>query len=52
MHEQAAASDETLPIIDMAPLFRAEEMAAQRQVAEAIRAACRRHGFFFLSAPG
>ena len=52
MHEQAAASDETLPVIDMAPLFRAEEMAAQRQVAEAIRAACRHHGFFFLTGHG
>ena len=45
-------SEASLPVIGMAPLFQAEDMAAQRQVAQAIRAACRRHGFFFLSASG
>ncbi len=52
MHKEAVTSDETLPVIDMAPLFRSDAVTEQCQVAEAIRAACRRHGFFFLTGHG
>lgn len=45
-------SEDSLPIIDMAPLFRSDAVDEQREVAEAIRAACRRHGFFFLAGHG
>src|SRR5512138_3253611 len=42
---------ETLPVIDMAPLFGAEAVT-RAGVADAIRAACERHGFFYVTGHG
>lgn len=41
-----------LPTIDMAPLFDARDSAGQAQVARAIDAACRDHGFFVVTGHG
>ena len=39
---------ETLPVIDMAPLF-GDAASARAAVADAIRGACERHGFFYVT---
>jgi isopenicillin N synthase-like dioxygenase len=39
---------ERLPIVDMAPLFRAGDEGGRAQVAAAIARACEAHGFFYL----
>ena len=52
MHRDSVTGNEALPVIDMAPLFQADALSEHRAVAEAIRAACRRHGFFFLTGHG
>lgn len=45
-------SEASLPVIGMAPLFQAEDMAGQHPATDDVSAACRRHGFFFPSASG
>lgn len=41
-----------LPVIDMAPLLAGTDPAAQTAVARAIDAACRAHGFFYVTGHG
>jgi len=41
-----------LPLIDMAPLFASRDAAARARVAEAIQAACRDSGFFYVTGHG
>ncbi|HEY0649367.1 isopenicillin N synthase family dioxygenase [Phenylobacterium sp.] len=43
---------ERLPVIDMATLFDAGDAAGRARVADAIRAACEAHGFFYLVGHG
>ncbi len=47
-----AADTAGLPVIDMSPLFAADGTAARAAVADAIRAACRAHGFFYVTGHG
>ena len=42
----------SLPIIDMAPLFEADDAAGRARVAGEIAAACQTHGFFYLTGHG
>ncbi|NIA68912.1 isopenicillin N synthase family oxygenase [Pelagibius litoralis] len=46
---QTAKSISTLPVIDMAPLFRREDTAGRAGVAKEIEAACRASGFFYVT---
>ena len=46
------ASTTTLHTIDIAPLFERGAMAARREVAKAIEAACRATGFFYITGHG
>jgi isopenicillin N synthase-like dioxygenase len=41
-----------LPIIDMGPLFVADDLAGRKRVAGKIARACRAHGFFYLTGHG
>lgn len=43
---------QTLPVIDMAPLFGQSDPAGRARVAAAIRQACEAHGFFYLVGHG
>lgn len=43
---------EQLPVIDMSPLFEADDAAGRARVAQAIAAACEAHGFFYLTGHG
>lgn len=47
-----AARLPSLPVIDMAPLFRRDDTAARTRVAREIEAACRASGFFYVTGHG
>lgn len=40
-------SEASLSVIGLAPLFQAEDTAAQDPATDDVSTACRRHGFFF-----
>ena len=52
MPSQDARTAGRLPVIDMAPLFGRGDEAGRAAVARAIRAACRAHGFFYITGHG
>ncbi|MDX1711722.1 MAG: 2-oxoglutarate and iron-dependent oxygenase domain-containing protein [Rhodovibrionaceae bacterium] len=52
MTAATAAPDTKLPLIDMRALMTRENAGARRHVAEAIAAACRQHGFFYVTGHG
>lgn len=47
-----APRESGLPVIDMAPLFSGRDAAGRAGVADAIRAACCEHGFFYITGHG